>query len=163
MWDLIGQVPSGWHAAVQIFKGAGWRDGHLTVYQRPGLRERWVLFSTRPGGYARVREYARRGHVDATFADSKRRGWGLEQSHVRQEDHLERLLLVWHLALWWLHGLGLTVIKRGLRPHYDRTDRRDRSVVRLGWLWLQDLLWQDLHPPLPFRLTPIGWSYRATL
>lgn len=163
LWDRLGAVPSGWQAPVQIFKGAGWREGSVTVYQRPGLNERWVLFSTRPGGYARVREYARRGHVDATFADSKRRGWGLEQSHVRHEAHLQRLLLVWHLALWWLHGLGLTAIKRGRRPHYDRADRRDRSVIRLGWLWLHDLLQHDLAPPLPFRLTPTGWSYRGAL
>jgi hypothetical protein len=163
LWDRLGQVPSGWHAPAQIFKGAGWRTGHLTVYQRPGTPTRWVLFSTRPGGYARVREYARRSHVEATFGDSKRRGWGLEQTHVRQEDHLDRLLLVWHLALWWLHGLGLSVIKRGLRPRYDRTDRRDRSVIHLGWLWLRDLLWHDGCPPLPFRSTSTGWSYAGAL
>jgi hypothetical protein len=99
LWDVAGTVRSGWTARVQICKSAGWRTGFLTVYQRLGMAERWVLFSTRPGGYARVREYARRGYVDATFADSKRRGWGLEQSHVRQEAHLDQLLLVWHLAL----------------------------------------------------------------
>lgn len=161
VWELAGTVRSGWHAPAQIFKGAGWRSGYLTVYQRPGMTERWVLFSTRPGGAARVREYRRRACVEATFGDGKRRGWGLEQSHVRREAHLDRLLLVWHLALWWLHGLGLTVIKRGLRPHYDRTDRRDRSVVRLGWLWLRDLLRQERCPPSPFRHTPTGWVYRG--
>jgi len=163
LWDVAGAVRSRWTSAVQIFKGAGWRTGYLTVYQRPGLTERWVLFSTRPGGYARVREYARRGRVDATFADSKRRGWGLEQSHVRQEAHLDRLLLVWHLTIWWLHGLGRQVIKRGLRPHYDRVDRRDRSVIRLGWLWLRDLLRHERCPPLPFRHTAAGWVYRGAL
>jgi hypothetical protein len=161
LWDVAGAVRSGWHAAAQIFKGAGWRTGYLTVYQRAGMAERWVLFSTRPGGYARVREYARRSRVEATFADGKTRGWGVEQSHVRQEAHLDRLLLVWHLALWWLHGLGLTVIRRGLRAHYDRRDRRDRSVLRLGWLWLRDLLRDGLAPPLPFRLTPTGWHVRG--
>jgi hypothetical protein len=161
LWDWVAQVRSGWHGAAQLFKTAGWRCGELTVYQQPGMAERWVLFSTRPGGYARVREYARRGHVDATFADSKRRGWGLEQSHVRQEAHLDRLVLVWHLALWWLHALGLTVIRRGLRPQFDRTDRRDRSVVRLGWLWLRDEGLHDRCPPLPFRRTPTGWHYRG--
>jgi hypothetical protein len=161
LWDVAGQVSSGWHAPAQIFKGAGWRTGHLTVYQRPHLPERWVLFSTRPGGYPRVREYARRSHVEATFADSKRRGWGVEQSHVRSEAHLDRLLLVWHLALWWLHALGRTVIKRGLRPHYDRVDRRDRSVVHLGWLWLRDQLHHDRCPPLLFRPTAAGWIVRG--
>lgn len=161
LWDVAGRVRSGWHAPAQIFKGAGWRTGYLTVYQRPGLAERWVLFSTRPGGYERVREYARRARVEATFGDGKRRGWGLEQSHVRQEAHLDRLLLVWHLALWWLHALGRTVIKRGVRAHYDRVDRRDRSVIRLGWLWLRDLLRHDHAPPFPFRRTSTGWVYRG--
>lgn len=161
LWDVAGTVRSGWHAPAQIFKGAGWRAGELTVYQRQHLAERWVLFSTRPGGYARVREYARRARVEATFGDSKRRGWGLEQSHVRHEHHLDRLLLVWHLALWWLHALGRCVIRRGLRTQYDRVDRRDRSVIRLGWLWLRDLLRHDRSPPFPFRLTPTGWVYRA--
>jgi hypothetical protein len=161
LWDMAGQVRSGWHAPAQIFKGAGWRTGELTVYQRPGMTERWVLFSTRPGGAARVREYRRRARVEATFADGKRRGWGLEQSHVRQEAHLDRLLLVWHLALWWVHGLGLTVIRRGLRSQYDRHDRRDRSVVRLGWLWLRDLLRHGAAPPLPFRRIATGWIYRG--
>jgi hypothetical protein len=80
LWDVVGVVRSGWTAWVQIFKGAGWRSGELTVYQRRGMQERGVLFSTRSGGYARGREYARRGHVDATCADSKRRGWGLAES-----------------------------------------------------------------------------------
>jgi hypothetical protein len=34
--------------------------------------------------------------------------------------------------------------------------------VRLGWLWLHDLLGHDHAPPLPFRLTSVGWSYRGT-
>jgi hypothetical protein len=161
LWDWVGAVRSGWHGPARIFKGAGWRAGHPTVYRRPGLTERRVLFSTRPGGHARVREYARRGRVDATFADGKRRGWGLEQSHVRREDHLDRLLLAWHLALWWLHALGLAVIRRGLRRRYDRADRRDRSVVRLGWLWQRDELLHDRRPPLPFRPTAHGLTYRG--
>jgi DDE family transposase len=156
LWDVAGMVRSGWTAAVQIFKGAGWRTGYLTVAQRSGAAERWVLFSTRPGGAARVRDYRRRARVEATFGDGKRRGWGLEQSHVRREAHLDRLLLVWHLALWWLHGLGLQVIKRGLRSRYDRTDRRDRSVVRLGWLWLHDRLQHGRCPPCPFRAAATG-------
>jgi hypothetical protein len=162
LWDWAGQARSGWHGPAQIFKPASWRTGFLTGYQRRDAPERWVLFSTRPGGYARMREYARRGRVDATFADGKRRGWGLEQSHVRQEAPLDRLLVVWHLAIWWLHALGLTVIRRGLRPRFDRHDRRDRRVLRLGRLWLLDEALHDRHPPLPFRSTPTGLASRGT-
>ncbi len=162
LWDLVGAVGSGWSGAVQIFKGAGWRTGFLTVARRTGLAEPWILFSTRPGGQARVREYAQRGRVDATFGDGKRRGWGLEQSHVREAAHLDRLLLVWHLALWWLHALGRHVITRGARTQFDRTDRRDLSLVQLAWLWLLACRESGRCPPLLFRHTPTGWHARGT-
>ena len=147
---------------MQIFKGAGWREGYLTVHRRVGMREWWILFSTRPGGRERIREYARRSRVEATFGDGKTRGWGLEQSRVTDPVHLDRLLLVWHLALWWLHALGRHVVKTGRRPRFDRPDRRDRSLLRLGWLWLHDHLLQGRCPPLPFRLTTTGWQMRGT-
>lgn len=162
LWDWVDAVGSGWSGPVQIFKGAGWRAGHLTVHRRPDAGEWWILFSTRPGGRARIREYARRSRVEATFGDGKRRGWGLEQSRVTDPVHLDRLLLVWHLALWWLHALGAHVIKSGARPRFDRTDRRERSLVRLGWLWLHHELLHDRCPPLLFRPTPTGWLTRGT-
>jgi hypothetical protein len=162
LWDWVETVGTGWSGAVQIFKTAGWRDGYLTIHRRPGMREWWILFSTRPGGRDRIREYAQRSRVEATFGDGKRRGWGLEQSRVTDAAHLERLLLVWHLALWWLHALGVQVIKAGVRCHFDRPDRRDRSLVRLGWLWLHAQLLQGRCPPLPFRLTAGGWHVRGT-
>jgi hypothetical protein len=162
LWAVVGAVPSGWHAPAHIVKGAGWRQGYLTVCQRPGFRERWVLFSSRPGGPARIREYARRARVEATFADGKGRGWGLEHRRMTNPAHLDRLLLVWHLALWWVHALGRQVIQRGRRPHFDRADRRDRSLVRLGWLWLHHELLHDRCPPLLFRCTAGGWQARGT-
>ena len=162
LWDWVETVGTGWSGAVQTFKTAGWRDGYLTIHRRPGMREWWILFSTRPGGRDRLRDYAQRSRVEATFGDGKRRGWGLEQSRVTDAAHLERLLLVWHLAVWWLHALGVQVIKAGVRCHFDRPDRRDRSLVRLGWLWLHAQLLQGRCPPLPFRLTAVGWHVRGT-
>jgi Transposase DDE domain len=162
LWDWVETVGPGWQGAVQIFQGAGWRTGYLTVHRRPGMSEWWILFSTRPGGRQRIREYARRSRVEATFGDAKRRGWGLEQSRVTDPGHLDRLLLVWHLALWWLHALGVHVIKRGMRPLFDRPDRRERSLVRLGWLWHRYELDRGRCPPLLFRLTAAGWQVRGT-
>lgn len=162
LWDVVDQAPTGWHAAAAIFKGAGWRQGFLTVCRRPGYDEPWVLFSSQSGGAGRVREYARRARVEATFADGKTRGWGLEHSRLRDPAHLDRLLLAWHLSLWWLHALGRAVIRSGRRAHFDRRDRRDRSVVRLGWLGLQhDLLLARL-PRLLFRSVAGTWVARGT-
>lgn len=162
MWEVVGTVPSGWHAPVQIFKGAGWRTGYLTVCQRRGFTERWVLFSSRPGGRERIREYARRARVEATFADGKSLGWDLERSRMTNPAHLDRLLLAWHLALWWLHGLGRTVITSGRRRQFDRADRRDHSLVQLGAAWVHDELLHDRCPPLLFRPIPDGWQTRGT-
>jgi hypothetical protein len=86
----------------------------------------------------------------------------LEQTHVRDARHLDRLLLVWHLALWWLHALGRHVIKIGARCQFDRTDRRDMSRVHLAWLWLLACLENGRCPPLLFRQTPTGWQARGT-
>lgn len=158
----LAHVGRSWHGRAQIFKDAGWRAGFLTVHQGSGQTEPWVLFSTRPGGAARVREYAKRGRVEATFADSKRRGWGLEQSRVADPVHLARLLLVWHLALWWLHSLGRHVIKRGQRRQFERGDRRERSVVHLGQLWVEHEQAHGRCPPLLFRPTATGWMARGT-
>lgn len=159
--DLVAHGGRSWQGAVALFAKAGWRAGHVTVWQPAGQAAPWVLFSTRPGGRARVREYAQRVRVDATFADGKRRGWGLEQSRVTDPVHLDRLLLVWHLALWWLHSLGRQVIKRGQRRQFERRDRRQRSLVRLGWLWSQHLLEQGRCPPLLFRPSATGWRARG--
>lgn len=160
--DWLAEAGPRWRGTVHLFKSAGWRAGHLTLHQAPGTPEPWVLLSTRPAGIARVREYRQRVRVEATFADTKRRGWGLEQSRVRQAAHVDRLLLVWHLALWWLYVLGLHVIRSGQRARFDRAHRRERSVLRLGWLWLRDRLRHATLPLLLFRLHPGGWIARGT-
>lgn len=161
LWDWVESVGSGWSGPVQIFKGAGWRSGFLTIHRAREQREWWILFSTQPGGTARVRQYRKRSRVEATFADGKRRGWALERTHVRDQARLDRLLLVWHLALWWLHALGRHVIHRGLRSRFDRTDRRDCSLIRLGWRWLLAQLEADKPVPLLFRLSETGWVARG--
>ena len=74
-------------------------------------------------------------------------------------ERLERLLLVLHLALWWAFGLGLQAIRNGTRRRFDRRDRRDLSLVRLGRTACLDALHHDQLPGLPFRLTAAGWVF----
>ena len=125
--DLPTQPGQRWHAPAAIFKDAGWRHGFLTIRWDRDAREPLVLFSTRPGGTARVREYRRRMLAEASFQDSKSRGWQLERSKLAA-DRLERLLMPLALAFWWAHGLGLRAIHAGHRRRFDRRDRRDLSV-----------------------------------
>jgi hypothetical protein len=157
-----------WSGPAAILKGEGWRQGFVTIYWGRGAAEPWVLFSDRAGGYARVREYRRRGQVEAAYQDGKGRGFRLGQSRVslltRDLDRLDRLLLAVALATWWLHGLGGRVVRAGLRSRYDRADRRDRSLVQLGRDHLLALLDEGSGRArsalTPFRLGATGLVYR---
>ncbi len=148
-----------WHGPVQLLKGAGWRAGHLTVSWGRGESEPWVLFSTRAGGAARVRDYRRRADAEATYEDCKTRGFDLERSKLTARDRIDRLLLALHLALWWGQQLGLRAIRTGQRRRFDRTDRRDLSVARLGRRLFLAYLDADRCPPLPFHRGPAGLRY----
>lgn len=163
VWDLVSGPSSRWQGTVQIFRAAGWRTLELTIVWPRRYAQPWLLLSDRPAGQARVVEYRRRTRIEATFQDCKRRGWNLEASKLDALDRLERLLLVVFLALWWLTLLGLQVIRRGWRARYDRSDRRDLSVVRLGRRWLDDPREQHRTPLVPFHFrTPEGccrWTF----
>jgi hypothetical protein len=154
VWGLVTGAGQRWEGAVEVFKQAGWRALQLTIRWEPGQAEPWLLLSDRPAGGARVREYRRRAHAEATYADGKRRGWDLEASKLAAPDRFDRLLLGLHLAYWWATQNGLRAIRRGARDRYDRADRRDLSVVRIGRAWLAERLEQaPRRPPLPFRAT----------
>ena len=159
----LADLPTGpgqrWDTPIVIFKEAGWRPGYLTIRWDATAQEPWVLFSTRPGGTDRVREYRRRVHAEATYQDAKGRGFALERSKVVAIDRIERLVLVLHLALWWAFGLGMQTIRNGWRRRFDRRDRRDLSVVRLGLTACHDALQRDHPLALPFRHTTDGWVY----
>ena len=77
--------------------------------------------------------------VEATFQDLKSRGWDWESCHVRRLDRVSRMLLVLFLAVWWLAHLAASCIHDGQRDRYDRHDRRDKSIFRIGRLYLLDL------------------------
>lgn len=159
LWDLVTGPGQRWTGPVDAFQGAGWRTVELTIRWDVGAHEPWILFSDRPAGGDRVREYRRRVHAEATYADCKGRGFAVEQSKVTILSHFDRLLLVLHLALWWGQQLGLRVIRQGQRRQYDRSDRRDRSVLQLGRTRMRDQLDRDALPPLPFHRRDQQWRY----
>lgn len=159
LWELVTRPGQRWTGTVQLFKDAGWRSVELTIHWARAAAEPWVLCSDRPAGPARVREYRRRMRVEATYEDCKTRGFQIEHSKLQQTERLDRLLLALHLALWWGQQLGLRVIRQGQRRRFDRTDRRDLSVLRLGRRALADLLCHDRCPPLPFRWQHDQWHF----
>lgn len=153
--DWIAQHPKRWSGAVRLFKHAGWIDGWLTIWHDPTQREAWVLFSTSPGGIARVRDYRKRMRIEASFQDLKRRGFQLSASGLREPSRIERLWLVVTLALWWLHSIGERIVKDGHRARIDRPGKRNMSWLKLGWCQIEHWLATDDHTSL---LLPFGSS-----
>jgi hypothetical protein len=159
LWELVDRPGPRFAGPVQVYKDAGWVNVELTVRWPNRFVEPWVLLSDRPAGPAIVRAYRRRFRVEATYQDCKRRGWNLEASKLAAPDRLNRLLLALHLALWWAHQLGCRVIRSGRRRDYDRADRRDKGVFRLGREHLLNELLHDRCPPPPFRLIDHRWIF----
>ena len=159
LWDLVTGPGQRWSGRVQVFRQAGWRSVWLTIHWANDATAPWVLITDVPGPGRAVRLYRRRMRAEATSQDLKSRGFTIEASKVRDLNRLNRLLLAVHLAYWWAEQLGLRVIRQGQRRRYDRADRRDHSVLRLGLRVMHDLLEQATLPPLPFRWRDGVWCF----
>lgn len=105
--------------------------------------------------------------VEATFQDTKSRGWDLEASAIGNKERLHRLLLGLFIAIWWVSHLAASCIHHGQRSRFDRADRREKSIFRLGRLWLSFILkhvgdsaWgvANLTHSLPFCKRDGQWS-----
>lgn len=133
----------------------------LSAVWEPGTKAPWFLISDQSAGRARVQTYARRMRVEATFLDFKSRGWDIEGTVLTNPARLERLLLVLFLTVWWVSHLAAGCIHRGARERFDRHDRRDKSIFRLGRLWLRHLLEETTQRAwcLPFHRTKDGWAF----
>jgi Transposase DDE domain len=160
---LVPRCGRHWYGAVRL-----WQErplaAQISATWEPGQKEPWIVLSDRPAGRQRVRAYARRMRVESTFQDRKRRGWDLEGTVIADRARLDRLLLVVFLSLWWLAHLAASCVHHGQRARFDRHDRRDKGIFRLGRLWLLDMLRRtvteaSLTRCLPFRTTPTGWAF----
>ena len=150
-WELVPGKGKRWTGTVEAFGRHGWRRAELTIVWPRRYAQPWLLLSDRAAGPDRVAEYRCRTHVEATYADTKTRGFDLEASRITDRNRLNRLMLALVLALWWAHLLGQRVIRSGIRRQFDRPNRRDLSLLRLGKRWMRWLLDHDHLPPLPFR------------
>lgn len=114
-------------------------ETNLSAYWEPGQEEALILISDAPAGPRRMSEYKLRWRVESTFEDLKSRGWDWEESHVRRLDRVDHMLLVLFLMVWWLAHLAACCMHHGKRDRYDRHDRRDKGIFRIGRLYLLDI------------------------
>lgn len=169
-----GQHADSWLALAQLVSHPGqswfgpallWREHplltQLSAVWEPTCKDAWFLISDQPAGRQRVRQYTRRMRVEATFEDYKARGWDIEGTLIADRARLDRLLLVLSLSVWWVSHLAASCIHHGQRDCFDRHDRRDKGIFRLGRLWLRHLLdhTDQVAWCLPFRKTRMGWAF----
>jgi hypothetical protein len=95
-----GKLEKSWKRFEQIVLKPGYRwYGKARVWQEEtletyvslvwdaGCEEPWLLISDQGAGRRQVQEYAWRMRVEATFQDSKSRGWNIEASWIVDRAH----------------------------------------------------------------------------
>jgi hypothetical protein len=73
---------------------------HIGIIHDPGHAEPWIIAMSETPGYLRTLDYAGRWGIEPMFSDFKSRGFGIEDTHLRHADRLDRLILVMALALY---------------------------------------------------------------
>jgi|GEM_PF-810099 len=162
---LLAAAGQRWLGTGQAFKKQGWRSVTVIAYWRATCREPLVLVSRCAPSWDLVRQYRRRGAIEALFRDWKTSGWQWEASQVRDPQHQAVLVLV--LAIVTLITLCLgdeaaqdwlsQVSQTGRRRPWHARD----SLFRLGRDRLWQRLWQQDERPIAWTLTQFdapNWS-----
>src|SRR5712691_4795492 len=160
---IVLKAGSRWYGKARVWQEET-LDTYVSLVWDPGCEEPWLLISDQGAGRRQVQAYAWRMRVEAPFQDSKSRGFNIEASWIVDRTHLQRLLLALFLAMWWVSHLAASCIHHEHRQRFDRVDRRDKSIFRLGRLWLLDILRRahnrsSLRHCLPFQMTKMGWRF----
>lgn len=113
------------------------------------------LITNLENAYEACRYYRRRFRIETFFSDQKSRGFHIHKSHLANPARLSRLLIAACLAYIWMIMQGVRVIAEGKLSLIDRTDRRDKSLFRLGLDWLKYALKQRLDFQPLFHFQPL--------
>jgi hypothetical protein len=90
--------------------------------------------------------YERRFWIETLFGNCKSRGFGLARTHLTDPEHIDRLILAIAIATCMTLGLGTHLVLSQQTARVDRADRRDLSLLQIGWRWLRRLLALDRLP-----------------
>ena len=80
---------------------------NVAMVHEAGHPEPWIIALSEAPTVHRAFDYGLRWGIEAMFSDFKTRGFGLEDSHLRRPERLDRLILVMALALFWAVSTGM--------------------------------------------------------
>jgi hypothetical protein len=155
-WQRIDSLPLGkgqpiWLGNVVVTQASP-HPTHLVLYWQRNEKKPWLLATNLLDPRATLRLYRRRMWIEEMFGDMKKHGFDLEASHLRHFLRLSRLTLAVCLLYLWLVAMAEHVIITHQAHEVDRTDRRDLSLFRLGWDFIERRL--ALFDPLPSVALP---------
>ena len=125
---------------------------HVVAIWHPNEKEPLFLATNQLDPKATWRLYKRRMRIEEMFGDMKGHGFDLEASCLRTAERLSRLTMVVAILYLWLVAQGEALIRSGQTHMVDRRDRRDLSIFRLGWDFIERLL--ALQHPIPEYFCP---------
>jgi hypothetical protein len=106
------------------------------------------------------RWYRKRFQIETLFSDLKSRGFNLQESHLKDPQRVNRLLLALAMAYLFIVFWGVEAITSGAIRRMIRTDRFDHSLSQLGFKYIYHLLNKCLSiPPLLSLPTPTSFCH----
>ncbi len=126
-----------------------------------GYEEPIFLVTNLQNAYEACRYYRRRFRIETFFSDQKSRGFHIHKSYLANPARLSRLLIAACLAYLWMFTQGLRVIAENGLSLIDRTDRRDKSLFRLGLDWLKYALKHSIDFQPTFYFSPLETLVRV--
>lgn len=125
---------------------------NIVIHWARGEKEPWFLATNLLSPHGAIRLYRRRMWIEEMFGDMKGHGFDLEVTRFHHIQRLSRITLIVCLVYLWLVSIGEHVWNNNLAHEVDRNDRRDLSIFRLGWDFLERrLLFND---PIPIFFIP---------
>ena len=116
--------------------GKGLEGLSLSAGWAKGSKEAWYVLSDTPAGMEVFMDYACRFGIEEGFRDEKSGGFCLEESGIRDEKMLERMIVVIAVATIVAVSEGLFVIESGKREEVDSHWIRGLSYFQIGLRWI---------------------------
>ena len=101
---------------------------NIAMVHEAGHPEPWIIALSEAPTVHRAFDYGLRWGIEAMFSDLKTRGFGLEDSHLRRPERLDRLILVMALALFWAVSTGMWDAVHGATPD-EKKPRADNPAT----------------------------------
>lgn len=80
---------------------------NIGVIHESGHKESWIIAMSQKPNFYRGLDYGMRWCIEPMFSDFKSKGFGLEDTHLRYCDRVERLILIMAIGMIWSALIGM--------------------------------------------------------